>query len=920
VRQTPQPGVAHLFQNIVLRLRANSAGRRRTVAVTEGQPLGVLVCPEGEPWSSFQWQIGRRGGVFANMPEASGASYEIPAAPLGWDGALLRCVGLRPERVKHSEELRLRVLPASHPLRRVYTLEALPAAKHAIDDFHQLEFFLLWNLLPASTRRALFRDSEDAAVRARKATLLSAVEDLLSPALGRPMNPLLGDYRAEDLGGVPLMAFLLESVGFLRTPAALESCLAKSAEEKIPSLDTPAALRAAMAAGNCVAESAWAILDTAEWAPRTFARVVGDAGDAVRDRLLAQCREWACPALDHCVTAALASRTSTLIDLALKAPAVQRASAPAVEDDRDVWAAVHELAAVNPRRYWSAREVREYMGQNGKSAPPLPAVLARLDDLTGDGPCECRRRGADFEYRVRVAGNRNRRLNPAAIVWHGLHRSQIPRAAEFRRQGDRHLLSDQWKAQWRLRLAEEAKSAGANQDDIYADVVNQLITAYELLRVSGSPVTAGQVFEAMQQRFPGELLVDDPEAMERALRWLAVKGFAMVQDGEGWTVRGLARRWFLDVYIAGWPAPERLEWERLRDASPEACDPLHRDDPAHMQRRAELILSVNEVLLEESDAGAGENWDLSCHKPNGPFLDAALYHWGRRLGVEPVLLRTGSSRVQLEPHILSYIHDLSVIGEMSIARRLTMLRRLAGPSRAALAEAVGVSHETIVNLETGAVDEFHDPRKWRRLAQVLSVDPFVVLTGMDRAHAVASRKTFEARLKLFCQAEGLLGISLQREMKCWSAQASKARRGLATDPAFCRALLNRFAITTPSHVELFGCEQEAAEVRLSNGKPRSSAGKFEAKADGTPEMVLSNILRGDELQDRARRQQGYFTLRDYIDVCAKRTEVSEGTFRRTFAKLVASGELQAGKPEGLHGSMGYRVTCERATAAGTAPM
>ena len=43
------------------------------------------------------------------------------------------------------------------------------------------------------------------------------------------------------------------------------------------------------------------------------------------------------------------------------------------------------------------------------------------------------------------------------------------------------------------------------------------------------------------------------EALERGLRWLAVKGFAMTQRGDGWTVRGLARRKFLDVYVQGGP-------------------------------------------------------------------------------------------------------------------------------------------------------------------------------------------------------------------------------------------------------------------------------------------------------------------------------------------------------------------------------
>ncbi|MEO7651407.1 MAG: hypothetical protein ABIZ80_13160, partial [Bryobacteraceae bacterium] len=272
-----------MHDTFLLSLSRSSTGRRRTVAVTEGQSLTLGVHLEGKRWSAFQWQVGKRGGGFADiMDGATTPGYEILQAPRSSDGAIFRCVAFECEHVRHSQELRLRVLSAVNPLRRVHTVEELIAAKHSIKDFHQIEFFELWNLLPASTRRALLRGMEDAARLAGKPTLLSAVEDLLSPALGRPLNPLLGDYRAEDLGGIPVMPFLLGSVGFLRTPAALAQRLdaaipaAQTCGRRFSEAATPGALRRlmALAIGDAEGlENIWALLDTAEWAPQTLARV-----------------------------------------------------------------------------------------------------------------------------------------------------------------------------------------------------------------------------------------------------------------------------------------------------------------------------------------------------------------------------------------------------------------------------------------------------------------------------------------------------------------------------------------------------------------------------------------------------------------------------------------------------------------------
>ena len=143
--------------------------------------------------------------------------------------------------------------------------------------------------------------------------------------------------------------------------------------------------------------------------------------------------------------------------------------------------------------------------------------------------------------------------DPAAIFWHGLPRSHILRSEEFRRLGDTHVLATLWGGSWKDRLCEEAKAAGTTRDAIYAGAVDHLLDAYEILRQCTEALTPAHLLEHLHPRQPGAVFLDDTEALTAGLRWLALKGFAIRQEGRAWTVSGLAKRRFLDVFIAGWP-------------------------------------------------------------------------------------------------------------------------------------------------------------------------------------------------------------------------------------------------------------------------------------------------------------------------------------------------------------------------------
>jgi transcriptional regulator with XRE-family HTH domain len=508
--------------------------------------------------------------------------------------------------------------------------------------------------------------------------------------------------------------------------------------------------------------------------------------------------------------------------------------------------------------------------------------------------------------------------DPAAIFWHGMPRSHILRSEEFRRLGDTHVLATLWGGSWKDRLSEEAKAAGTTRDTIYAGAVDHLLDAYEILRQCTEALTPARLLEHLHLRQPGAVFLDDDtEALTAGLRWLALKGFAIRQEGRAWTVSGLAKKRFLDVFIAGWPDQARKEWEHLRHPAPlgvttDACTP---ERPHDMQRRLELILDANDVTIIEYRTGDNDagHWDLRRHQPDGPFLDAALYDSGRRLGVEPVLLRVGANRVQLEAHLLHHIKDQTLDGRMTLGERLVLLRRLAGLSKGALAQAVGVTHETIGNLETGEVREFHNRHNWQRLADALGVDLFVLLSGITRADAVTATRTLEDRLRLFCQAEGLLVCDLQQELKGWPAQMSRARRAIAPVASFRQALLAKFVTTKPAEEELFGLDIERTADPHRATKLREHSGKFTPNTATLPEAILRTILKEPSVFGLA--VQGRLTVKDYMDQCALHVDVSEGTIRRVFSKLVERGELLACRPPRLHGSIGYGLAPRHARAA-----
>src|ERR1700693_1160653 len=86
-------------------------------------------------------------------------------------------------------------------------------------------------------------------------------------------------------------------------------------------------------------------------------------------------------------------------------------------------------------------------------------------------------------------------------------------------------------------------------------------------------------------------------------------------------------------------------------------------------------------------------------------------------------------------------------------------------------------------------------------------------------------------------------------------------------------------------------------------KAYQHSGKFTPNIAMLPEAILRSILKEPSVFGIA--EQGRLTVKDYIDQCARHVDVSEGTIRRVFTKLVERGDLLAWRPPRLHGSIGY---------------
>jgi len=888
---------------------------RYRFCLTEGETVIFRIHAAGNPPAAYQWQAGRLKSAFFDIENAAGPQYVRGPLTAADDGVLIRCISFRGAGIRHSPHLRLSVLPREHPLRRAYVPEHLKTCKQSVKGLHRMPFYELWHLLQEIAAEGQRRG---------KPSLAASLQRLLSPSLGRPMYSLVQDCRAGGEGEPPAVVRVLESAGFIHSAAGLKDRLEAAAECVLAFGEAPgpADLRRRLAASlaaidgaaagehggrrRSAVESLWAVLDSAEWAPASLRRAEMElerAGRPVRELAAAF------PAFlrEAMLSEGGSAPAMGLIDQALQPGRHARAHAqPAALEADALRIAFERLTANDPRRFFTAGEIEDRLMESGHKRPALLATRALLDELTGEGVLEWRKGRGEAGYRFKRNTRFPRPPDPAAVFWHGLPREQILRSAEFRRLGDTHLLAAMWGESWKQRLVAEARAHGSTQDDIYAGMVELLLQVYETLRARPEPQTAGQLLENVRGHRFGTAGMDEGETVVIGMKWLAQKGFAIHQEGPAWAVGGLARHRFLDLFVAGWPERIRKEWDLLRQPAPlEIADGAARPErPQDMQRRLELILEVNDIAVRDYydlDRNGGR-WDLRCHQPEGLFLDSALYHTARRLGIEPVLLRVGANRVQLEPHLLRYIRRRSAEGTMTLAQRLVILRRLAGFSRAVLGERIGVSAETIGNLETGQVREFLDPGKWRLLAEALAADLFLLLCGMERREAFGAARTFEERLKLFCQAEGLGTGSLTQGLSGWSTELSRTRRGLASSAAFRERLPALFPRTQPTAEELFGPAASLPAPHAAQ-KPRGNAGKFKAKAGAQPAAVLRNIL--DHPDARRSAEQGRLTIREYMELCARGVDASEATFRRTFATLTAQGQLVAGSPPGLYGSTGY---------------
>ena len=98
----------------------------------------------------------------------------------------------------------------------------------------------------------------------------------------------------------------------------------------------------------------------------------------------------------------------------------------------------------------------------------------------------------------------------------------------------------------------------------------EALTAYSFLQRADRRLDQSKLFTALHRQ--GLLThLNDPQYLERALKWLEIQGLPLLHVGNMWRVNGLAKKRFVSMDVDHWPQPQRKQWLDLQgETSPQA--------------------------------------------------------------------------------------------------------------------------------------------------------------------------------------------------------------------------------------------------------------------------------------------------------------------------------------------------------------
>lgn len=531
---------------------------------------------------------------------------------------------------------------------------------------------------------------------------------------------------------------------------------------------------------------------------------------------------------------------------------------------QDILRCLQQLAQIDPRRYWRTAEIQKKLSESG-SDYPIHVLWYQCQNLARDRKnthVQERLHGKEKEYiwlNASVLADRENRA-----TWNDMFIDRLETRKRLADGVSEKIMEYLWSAEGaRLRIRQYASAYRIPRYEAEKElgeiVIEELLDVYETLqqshevsvevrklvskkggvknlewiigRLEGHSISS---FLFRQRKYwhgkdqaigtllsewlavPVALLlqdlrllrktcvIEDEQTLIKGLRWLDAAGFPIRQEGHQWQVTGLAGDRFYQVHPDSWSRSAAEDWVRLRKPADRThlIDHLLYETPtldAALRIRAiedAIGISWTSEILPKWPAvrQVWHNW-LKKNRTKEEISDQTFEMWGSVLGLEPVLLRTGWSRSEL----LDYVSPL--LPTLSLSNRLKLLRKIAGLSQLTVAAKLGIRRVLFRTIELRDTVEVTDPTIWANLANLLGLDPILLLTGYPERHLLMYLDTLESSRR----EQFLLTLIQCGEVYRWPNLASRlgvplftliTGKPLANDDAFLKDL------TVPKRVQL----------------------------------------------------------------------------------------------------------------------
>lgn len=290
--------------------------------------------------------------------------------------------------------------------------------------------------------------------------------------------------------------------------------------------------------------------------------------------------------------------------------------------------------------------------------------------------------------------------------------------------------------------------------DIAASVVDDMLMLFKIFPKKPGALVTFDVLSLQLKKEHAASYLTDPKILARAIQCLERQGFPVRREGNAQYSSGLATASIANLLSSP-------EWKKLKgDESPLAISRriqmILERFPISYERIAKITNRVPHTVIQELSRWR-TGYSSNGHRIREPE-NYSIQNWGQVLGFENILLKTGSTRSELEEKLLKWFE---ADRHIPAGKRLQELMRIAGKSAPELAASVGVFPGKVHKWIRGykIVDKF-----WKKIADALDVDPLILIVGLAKDKAMIYLETLGERIKALRLSLGLTRNRLAQEM------------------------------------------------------------------------------------------------------------------------------------------------------------